>query len=246
MSNNGYIPDLASIVNDHLTRTTEEHVRFVAQIASEISDREVDKYFWQVSMFMASYRKPSVTGFEKVTWLPLNREYLLRKPFKGFWYTGYQNSSGNRMSLRSYLQQVKSVAGVFFDKTKYRTSKKRKYGEKGDYKLHIRPGIAKLAEMNGGVSGGLFSRSSGAFSSEGAAGHEQWVKVDGTIGAVGMSNEEFRPIFRPTAEYLMRYKIPRAINMELKRRRVMSELTAGRKASAYKYTTRFITNQQFS
>lgn len=247
MYDKGKIPDLASIVGEHLTRTTDEHVHLVANVASAISDREVDKYFWQVSMFMGSHNKPGVTGFEKVTWLPLSKQYLSRKPFKGFWYTGFQNSSGNRVSLRTYLQQVKAVAGVFFDNTTYRTVKKGTYGSSmNNYKLHIRPGIASLMNIDNGVSSRFFNKSAGPFNAGGAAGHKQWVKVDGTIGSVGMSNEEYRPIFRPTAEYLMRYKIPRAINMELKRRKVMSKILEGKMASRYRYTSRFMTKEQFS
>lgn len=193
---------LASVMvraNALTNRKTEE----IKKIVHKAMVREEAKFFREISDVMDRAYRPSLPGFEKVTWRSLSPKYREWKGDNRKWYSGRDTSDG-RIPLKNFLKSFpvskfypESV--VYDDKIQF-----SRRGNKIRRQIRAVPGIAKKRQPFNVYDGGVENKIT------------QEVKVSAKNKYTGMSNEEMRPLFAPMSEYFVKHKIPRAINAALR------------------------------
>ena len=193
---------LASVMvraNELTNRKTEE----IKKIAYKAMVKEEAKFFREISDVMDRAYKPSLPGFEKVSWRNLSPKYRRWKGNNRKWFSG-KNTSDGRIPLKNFLKSFpvskfypESV--VYDDKIQFSSR-----GNKIRRQIRAVPGIAKKRQPFNVYDGGIENKVT------------QEAKVTGLVPYTGLSNEEMRPLFAPMTEYFVRHKIPRAINTALR------------------------------
>ena len=195
---------LASVMvraNEITNRKAEE----IMKIVDKTMAREEAKFFNEIASVTDRAYKPSLPGFERVTWRNLSPKYIKWKGNNRKWYSGVGKKNG-AVSLREFLKQSSVSSfyprGIVYDDKQIFSRKANKIRRK----IRAVPGISRMKER----------KPFNVYDNSVINPKTQEVKVSEKNKYTGMSNEEMRPLFAPMTEHFVRHKIPRAINAALK------------------------------